>query len=257
MARNAMAIRTEAGVDAALGGDAMSGFEELYLKHCRRVYSLCLSMMGNIAGAEDLTQEVFIHLHRKLGLFRGESAFTTWLHRLTVNQVLMHFRRRSVRSALNDGELSDVADPGALQPQTVAIVDRIALEDAIGKLAPGYRVVFVMYDVEGYGHEEIAKRLGCSVGTSKSQLHRARMALRRLLVSGTSNALRSRKFEATRKTRITGLKTSEDTRETAQSNAKQSTADDSRDARVFEVLTTTMLSSEVSVPEVCWCRRTG
>lgn len=188
MASNAMSIRPDAGVDAALGGDAMSGFEELYLKHCRRVYSLCLKMIGNIAEAEDLTQEVFIHLHRKLSLFRGESAFTTWLHRLTVNKVLMHFRRRSERSALvtDDGELSDAADPGTLKAHTMPIIDRIALEDAIAKLAPGYRAVFVLYDVEGYNHEEIAKRLGCSVGTSKSQLHRARMTLRRLLVSGPS-----------------------------------------------------------------------
>jgi DNA-directed RNA polymerase specialized sigma24 family protein len=97
MASSAISIKSDAGVDAALGGDAMSGFEELYLKHCRRVYSICLRMMGNVAEAEDLTHEVFIRVHRKLGSFRGEAAFTTWLHPLTVNQVPMYFRRRSAR----------------------------------------------------------------------------------------------------------------------------------------------------------------
>ena len=92
MASNAISFQSASGVDAALGGEAMSGFEELYLKHCRRVYSICLRMMANVAEAEDLTHEVFLQLHRKLGSFRGEAAFTTWLHRLTVNQVLMYFR---------------------------------------------------------------------------------------------------------------------------------------------------------------------
>ena len=100
MASNAISMQSDAGVTQALAGEQMSGFDELYSKHYRRVYSICLRMTGNVAEAEDLTQEVFIQLHRKLGSFRGESAFTTWLHRLTVNQVLMHFRKRSVRSEL-------------------------------------------------------------------------------------------------------------------------------------------------------------
>ncbi len=183
MATNAISIKADTGVSAALAGDSMSGFEELYRKHYRRVYSICLRMTGNVAEAEDLTQEVFIQLSRKLGSFRGEAAFTTWLHRLTVNQVLMHFRKRSVKSELttDDGEMPDSVDPETINPEAMPIVDRIALENAIAQLPPGYRSVFVLHDVEGYEHEEIARILGCSSGTSKSQLHKARLKLRRLL----------------------------------------------------------------------------
>jgi RNA polymerase sigma-70 factor, ECF subfamily len=183
MATNAISVQSDVGLSTALTGEKMSGFEHLYKKHYRRVYSICLRMTGNIAEAEDLTQEVFIQLHRKLGSFRGESAFTTWLHRLTVNQVLMHFRKRSVRSELvtEDGELPDSIDPDTINPEAMPIVDRIGLETAISQLPPGYRTVFVLHDVEGYEHEEIARILGCSAGTSKSQLHKARLKLRRLL----------------------------------------------------------------------------
>jgi RNA polymerase sigma-70 factor (ECF subfamily) len=184
MASNAISIQSDAGLNAALAGDAMSGFEDLYRKHYRRVYSICLRMTGNVAEAEDLTQEVFIQLHRKIGSFRGEAAFTTWLHRLTVNQVLMHFRKRSVRSELttDDGEMPDSIDPETINPEAMPIIDRIGLESAISQLPNGYRTVFVLHDVEGYEHEEIARLLGCSAGTSKSQLHKARLKLRRLLL---------------------------------------------------------------------------
>ena len=173
----------ELEVNSALAGEQMSGFDELYRKHYRRVYSICLRMTGNVAEAEDLTQEVFIQLHRKLGSFRGESAFTTWLHRLTVNQVLMHFRKRSVKSELttDDGEMPDSIDPNTLNPEAMPILDRISLETAIAQLPPGYRTAFVLHDVEGYEHEEIARILGCSPGTSKSQLHKARLKLRKLI----------------------------------------------------------------------------
>jgi len=183
MASTAISVQSDAGVNAALTGEKMSGFEDLYRKHYRRVYSICLRMTGNTAEAEDLTQEVFIQLHRKLGSFRGEAAFTTWLHRLTVNQVLMHFRKRSVRSELttDDGEMPDSIDPDTINPEAMPIVDRIRLESAISQLPRGYRTVFVLHDVEGYEYEEIAKILGCSAGTSKSQLHKARLKLRRLL----------------------------------------------------------------------------
>jgi RNA polymerase sigma-70 factor (ECF subfamily) len=182
-ADNKMSSATDAEIHTALGGEKMAGFEELYRKHYRRVYSICLRMTGNVAEAEDLTQEVFIQLHRKLGSFRGESAFTTWLHRLTVNQVLMHFRKRSVKSELTteDGEMPDSIDPDTINPEAMPIVDRISLETAIGQLPPGYRTAFVLHDVEGYEHEEIARILGCSPGTSKSQLHKARLKLRRLI----------------------------------------------------------------------------
>ena len=171
------------GVAKAITRDDMSGFDALYQQHYRRVFSICLRMTGNMSEAEDLAQDVFLQLHRKIKSFRGESAFTTWLHRLTVNQVLMHFRKRSVRSELTteDGEMPETAEIGSEQPSSLPIIDRIALETAISELPPGYRSVFVLHDVEGYEHEEIAKILGCNVGTSKSQLHKARMKLRRLI----------------------------------------------------------------------------
>lgn len=167
---------------AASGGD-MSAFEQLYERHNRRVYSLCLRMTSNTAEAEDLTQEVFIQLFRKTGSFRGESAFTTWLHRLTVNQVLMHFRKRGVKmeQTTDDGETPIQIVMGTENAARMPIVDRIALDKAISQLPPGYRTVFVLHDIEGHEHEEVARMIGVSVGTSKSQLHKARMKLRGLL----------------------------------------------------------------------------
>jgi RNA polymerase sigma-70 factor (ECF subfamily) len=163
-------------------GDVFA-FEELYARHNRRVYSLCLRMTGNTSEAEDLAQEVFIQLYRKIGSFRGESAFTTWLHRLTVNQVLMHFRKRGVKleQTTDDGDTPVQIVAGTEDPMKMPVVDRIALDAAVAQLPPGYRTVFVLHDVEGHEHEEIARMLGCSVGTSKSQLHKARMKLRLLL----------------------------------------------------------------------------
>ena len=167
---------------AAAAGDA-EAFEELYRQHYRRVYSLCLRMLGNGAQAEDTTQEVFLQVFRKLGSFRGDSAFTTWLHRLTVNQVLMHFRKRDVKIERTGDEetFATVADTPLLSTRRVSLVERLSLEKAISELPPGYRTVFVLHDVEGYEHEEIANMLGVNVGTSKSQLHKARMKLRHLL----------------------------------------------------------------------------
>src|SRR5437763_6548028 len=153
MATNAISMHTDAGVTEALGGERMSGFEDLYRKHYRRVYSICLRMTGNVAEAEDLTQEVFIQLHRKLDSFRGESQFTTWLHRLTVNQVLMHFRKRSVRSELttDDGEMPDSIDPETINPEAMPIVDSIGIESAISQLPNGYRTLFVLTDFKWHG----------------------------------------------------------------------------------------------------------
>lgn len=161
----------------------MLAFQELYERHNRRVYSLCLRMTTNTAEAEDLTQEVFIQLFRKIGSFRGESAFTTWLHRLTVNQVLMHFRKRGVRleQTTDDGDVPIQIVKGTENPNAMPIVDRIALDKAIAQLPPGYRTVFTLHDIKGHEHEEIARMMKISVGTSKSQLHKARMKLRGLL----------------------------------------------------------------------------
>jgi RNA polymerase sigma-70 factor (ECF subfamily) len=167
---------------AAARGE-MEAFETLYERHHRRVYSLCLRMLANPTEAEDLTQEVFIQLLRKIGSFRGDAAFTTWLHRLTVNQVLMHFRKRGVKleHTTEEGEMTNVVQAGSERPQAMPVIDRIALDAAIAQLPPGYRSVFVLHDIEGYEHAEVADLLGCSVGTSKSQLHKARMKLRDLL----------------------------------------------------------------------------
>ncbi len=171
------------GLAQAAGAGDMQAFEQLYQRHSRRVYSLCLRMTGNVSEAEDLTQEVFIQLFRKIGSFRGESAFTTWLHRLTVNQVLMHFRKRSVKleQTTDEGDTPVQIVRGTENPNSMPVVDRIALDKAIKQLPPGYRTVFILHDIEGHEHEEIARMLGCSVGTSKSQLHKARMKLRDLL----------------------------------------------------------------------------
>ena len=167
---------------AAANGNMMA-FEEIYNRHHRRVYSICLRMLQNATEAEDLTQDVFIQLHRKIGSFRGDSAFTTWLHRLTVNQVLMHFRKRNVKfeKTTEEGETPVQIVGGTENPLKMPVVDKIAIENAIQQLPDGYRNVFVLHDVEGYEHEEVARILGCSVGTSKSQLHKARLKLRKLL----------------------------------------------------------------------------
>jgi RNA polymerase sigma-70 factor (ECF subfamily) len=167
---------------SAAAGD-MTAFEELYRRHNRRVYALCLRMTASVEEAEDLTQEAFIQLFRKVGSFRGDSAFSTWLHRLTVNQVLMHFRKRSVKMerTTEEGETPEQTVMGTENPNQMPVVDRIALDRAIAQLPPGYRTVFVLHDVEGHEHEEIARILNVAVGTSKSQLHKARMKLRSLL----------------------------------------------------------------------------
>ena len=161
----------------------MAAFEEIYQRHHRRVYSICLRMLQNAFEAEDLTQDVFIQLYRKVGSFRGDSAFTTWLHRMTVNQVLMHFRKRNVKyeKTTEEGDTPDQVVAGTSDPDKMPIVDKIALESAIDQLPNGYKNVFVLHDVEGFEHEEVARILGCSVGTSKSQLHKARLKLRKLL----------------------------------------------------------------------------
>ena len=134
-----------------------------------------------------MTQEVFVMVCRKLESFRGESAFTTWLHRLTVNQVLMHFRKNYVtkEQLTEDGEMPVGIMLDRNRFNRSPVLDRLALDEAIVKLPDGYRTVFVLHDVEGLEHGEIASLLGCSIGTSKSQLHRARMRMRLLLKQRT------------------------------------------------------------------------
>ena len=162
----------------------IAAFEILYERYHRRTYSLCLRMTKNQTEAEDLTQEVFIQLFRKAGSFRGDSAFSTWLHRMTVNQVLMHFRKRSFKNekTSEDGETPEQVVPGTKDQNKMPVIDRIALKRAVCKLPDGYRNVFTLHDVQGYEHTEVARILGISVGTSKSQLLKARLKLRALLV---------------------------------------------------------------------------
>jgi RNA polymerase sigma-70 factor (ECF subfamily) len=167
----------------AQGGDHQA-FAELYSQHKRRIYSLCLRMVGNIAEAEDLTQEAFLQLHRKIGTFRGDSAFSTWLHRLVINVVLMHLRRKGLSVISLDEAMEPAQDEGPGRSFGTAdlaltgTIDRLALERAIGDLPAGYRLIFVLHDIEGYEHNEIASMLDCSIGNSKSQLHKARLKLR-------------------------------------------------------------------------------
>jgi RNA polymerase sigma-70 factor, ECF subfamily len=165
------------------------GFERIYRLHSRRIYALCFRMMkGNAAEAEELTQESFLHLFRKISTFRGESAFSTWLHRLAFNVVLMHLRKRHYQVISLDETLEPGENSSGLQKhiaerdlQLCGAVDRMDLERAIEQLPQGYKAVFILHDVQGYEHNEIAVMRGCSLGNSKSQLHKARMRLRQLL----------------------------------------------------------------------------
>ena len=179
---------TEAeAIRRAQAGDS-AAFDFLYQLHSRRVYALCLRMVNNPADAEDLMQEAFLQLFRKIGTFRGESAFSTWLHRMTVNVVLMRLRKKSLPTDSLEETLDPDAessspkrDVGAPDLRLSGAVDRVNLERSIEQLPPGYRTVFVLHDVQGYEHNEIADIMGCSVGNSKSQLHKARTRLRELL----------------------------------------------------------------------------
>jgi RNA polymerase sigma-70 factor (ECF subfamily) len=179
--KQAKAIEAEA-IERAKQGDE-AAFEALYNLHKRRVYSLCLRMVSNPAQAEDLAQEAFLQLFRKIGTFRGESAFSTWLHRMTVNVVLMNLRRKglplvSLEETLETDEETPRKELGAPDLKLTGSIDRLQLQRAIEKLPPGYKTVFVLHDVEGFEHNEIAEMVGCSIGNSKSQLHKARLKLR-------------------------------------------------------------------------------
>ena len=186
-AQQLKALTEAEAIRLAKAGDA-AAFEFLYDLHSRRVYALCLRMVSNPSDAEDLAQEAFLQLFRKIATFRGESAFSTWLHRMTVNVVLMRLRKK----ALPVASLEETTEPdedgagprkdvGAPDLRLSGAVDRVNLERSIDRLPPGYRTVFVLHDVQGYEHNEIAGIMGCSVGNSKSQLHKARTRLRDLL----------------------------------------------------------------------------
>lgn len=175
-------------VSAAAAGDR-TAFERLYRRHAARVYSLCLRMTGNVTRAEELTQDVFVRVWEKLPLFRGESAFTTWMHSLAINVVLsarkieaLDFGRRAEQGSDGDDEM-ETWDAAAGSDKVTFSGERIDLERAIARLPAGARRVFVLHDVEGYKHEELAGMLGITAGGSKAQLHRARLLLRKALMS--------------------------------------------------------------------------
>lgn len=159
-------------------------FAKLFEDCHRKVYSLALRMLGRPEEAEEVVQDVFLQLFRKGSSFRGDSAFGTWLHRLAVNAVLMRMRknrRHRAEQQPDDTELEDAVEGESLRQQRLSLVERIHLKKSIGKLPKGYRQVLLLHDVEGYEHEEIASILGISAGTTKSQLHKARARLRKLL----------------------------------------------------------------------------
>jgi len=168
-------------------GDA-AAFESIYRMYSRRVYSLCLHMIGNPAEAEDLSQEAFLRVFRKIQTFRGESAFSTWLHRLATNVVLMHLRKKKF-TAISLDETPRSNEEGAPVGNEVGgpdvmlagLIDRVNLKRAVEQLPTAHKMVFVLHDVHGYKHEEIAEIMDSTVGTSKGRLHRARLRLRDLL----------------------------------------------------------------------------
>jgi len=190
----------------AQNGDA-DAFERLYRLHSRRVYSVVLRMVGNPAEAEDLTQEAFLQLFRKIHTFRGDAAFSTWLHRLSVNVVLMRLRKKTLpQTSLDEPADADdessgpKRDVGAEDPLIEGSVDRVHLERAVAELPPGYRMVFLLHDVQGYEHNEIARIMECSIGNSKSQLHKARTRLREILQDSARSQARQQRLEASEKT---------------------------------------------------------
>ena len=176
-----MTAQSDYELAQAISRGTISCMAELYERHNKMVYGVCLRMTGDVSEAEDLTQDVFIQLFKKVGTFRGDSRFSTWLYRLTVNQVLMHFRntiRRRESPCLFDDLIRTRIGKHSFSHQ---IMDRIALDLALAELPSGSRSVFLKFDVEGYNHQEIADIFGFSTGNSKSQLHKARRKLRKLL----------------------------------------------------------------------------
>jgi len=170
-------------VARAQAGD-QDAFSELYWRNKRHVFSICMRMASDVSVAEDLTRETFLQVHRKLGSFRGDSAFSTWLHRLAVNTVLMYLRKHALPVVSLEYLMENVPeerigrDFGTRDLKQAGVLDRVALDRAVAVLAPGYRSIFFLHDIEGFHHREIASKLRCSIGNTKSQLHKARQVLR-------------------------------------------------------------------------------
>jgi len=179
-------------------GDS-EAFEFLYKRHNQRVYALCLRMVKNHAYAEDLTQDTFVAVLRGIRKFRGQSAFSTWLHRVTRNTVLMGFRKRR----LKETSLDEITDPeaetgrvpaefGVSDARLESMADRMLLNNAVKRLSRGFRATLLLHDLHGYEHSEVAEMMGCATGTSKSQLHKARLRVRKMLSKCMSKRPKSR-----------------------------------------------------------------
>jgi RNA polymerase sigma-70 factor (ECF subfamily) len=173
-------------IGRAQQGDS-DAFADLFHAHKAQIFSVCLRMTNNAAEAEDLTQDAFLQVFRKIATFRGDSAFSTWLHRIAVNTVLMHFRKRSLCQVSWDEHYSNGdgakirREYGTKDNRLAGCLDRVALAWALNELPQGYRTIFLLHEVVGYQHQEIAKLRGCAVGTSKSQLNKAKRRIRELL----------------------------------------------------------------------------
>ena len=207
-------IPEEETIRLAQQGNA-EAFEQLYRRYSGRVYSLCLRIVKNHSEAEDLTQEAFLLLFRKIHTFRGEARFSTWLHRLAINLVLMGLRKKRYPEVSLDATLeSDEEDSkplielGGADLRLSGVIDHMNLSRAIEQLPDGYKKMFILHDVEGYEHHEIAEILGCSAGNSKSQLYKARVRLRKLL----REALRSRAREQRQSTHKLSVSEGQDRR---------------------------------------------
>jgi len=182
-------------ITRAQQGDSQA-FGTLFHRHKARIYSVCLRMTNNTAEAEDLTQDAFLQVFRKLATFRGDSALSTWLYRIAVNTVLMHFRKKALRQVSLDEPYSQDAktvrrEYGSRDDRLAGCMDRMALARAIAELPAGYRTIFLLHEVEGYEHREIAELLKCSVGNSKSQLHKAKLRIRELLLQSQKGAVKA------------------------------------------------------------------
>jgi RNA polymerase sigma-70 factor (ECF subfamily) len=184
-------------IASAMNGNSES-FGELYRRHSRRVFYLCYRMVNDTDLAEDLTQEAFVHAFRRLSTFRQESRFTTWMHRIAVNTVLMFIRKRN--SSIRECPLEPVFGSeeeaafegpvyGKVDDTLSMTTDRVALLRAIENLPPGYRLMIILHDIHGYEHQEIADIFGCTTGNTKSQLHKARLRLRSVIGAPHDEAL--------------------------------------------------------------------
>jgi RNA polymerase sigma-70 factor, ECF subfamily len=163
----------------------IQAFESIYRTYCEFVHRICLRMLRDPAEADDAAQDVFVCVFRKISTFRGESPFSSWLYRLTTNSVLMRFRKKKHTwislEERGDDDCASYSEIEAVDLNLSGVLDRIDLQSAIAVLPNGYKTAFVLHDIQGYDHREIAKMFGYSTGNSKSQLHKARLRLKSLL----------------------------------------------------------------------------